>query len=531
MAVATAVMRPPAEAAARESLVRDQAARPVRRARAAPGRVALPARALPPELAAVPERTLPPARAGLPASAAPRPQAGAARPVAVRAARLPAVAPAAAAGPAPVVAVAPVAAASRARAEPPPVPRAVAAPRERPRPEPPARAARPGGGSHLLRHADRQSSNDGRASPRRWTLRRLAPWSSPATPSCSRPGRTRSRMWRTRRTGSSSRRPARTVADPHPRRWRPCASSISRSPSRRGYRTRTASSSPELLVLLQGIDITRAGYQGAYVTGQHNTFENCSFLRQPQHRPRDQQGRRLHDRHQLATLPQLRSEEVRQHGGRLRPQGDAGPGQSLHRLPRLGKLGRRLRRLRQPRGRHLRSAAGRSGTASTSGSTAASTATATASRSAATRSRQTTSSPSASRSPTRSKVSIRTTTPAASPSTTARPTTTARTSASATRSTPASSTTSGTISRWRAANSIAQRGAAEQLLERGLLGLRCRLRQPRLAQASAPRTADGSLPRVACFGSRPAARYQRGRRRWPALLGAAPDLGAFESAP
>jgi hypothetical protein len=26
-----------------------------------------------------------------------------------------------------------------------------------------------------------------------------------------------------------------------------------------------------------GIDITRAGYQGAYVTGQHNTFENCSF--------------------------------------------------------------------------------------------------------------------------------------------------------------------------------------------------------------------------------------------------------------
>ncbi len=25
------------------------------------------------------------------------------------------------------------------------------------------------------------------------------------------------------------------------------------------------------------IDITRAGYQGAYVTGQHNTFENCSF--------------------------------------------------------------------------------------------------------------------------------------------------------------------------------------------------------------------------------------------------------------
>ncbi len=25
------------------------------------------------------------------------------------------------------------------------------------------------------------------------------------------------------------------------------------------------------------LDITRAGYQGAYVTGQHNTFENCSF--------------------------------------------------------------------------------------------------------------------------------------------------------------------------------------------------------------------------------------------------------------
>lgn len=28
---------------------------------------------------------------------------------------------------------------------------------------------------------------------------------------------------------------------------------------------------------LCGIDITRAGYQGAYVTGEHNTFENCSF--------------------------------------------------------------------------------------------------------------------------------------------------------------------------------------------------------------------------------------------------------------
>jgi hypothetical protein len=27
----------------------------------------------------------------------------------------------------------------------------------------------------------------------------------------------------------------------------------------------------------KGIDITRAGYQGAYVTGQHNTFENCTF--------------------------------------------------------------------------------------------------------------------------------------------------------------------------------------------------------------------------------------------------------------
>jgi len=28
---------------------------------------------------------------------------------------------------------------------------------------------------------------------------------------------------------------------------------------------------------LCGIDITRAGYQGAYVTGEHNTFENCTF--------------------------------------------------------------------------------------------------------------------------------------------------------------------------------------------------------------------------------------------------------------
>jgi hypothetical protein len=28
---------------------------------------------------------------------------------------------------------------------------------------------------------------------------------------------------------------------------------------------------------LCGVDITRAGYQGAYVTGEHNTFENCSF--------------------------------------------------------------------------------------------------------------------------------------------------------------------------------------------------------------------------------------------------------------
>ncbi len=28
---------------------------------------------------------------------------------------------------------------------------------------------------------------------------------------------------------------------------------------------------------LKGIDVTRAGYQGAYVTGQHNTFENCAF--------------------------------------------------------------------------------------------------------------------------------------------------------------------------------------------------------------------------------------------------------------
>jgi len=28
---------------------------------------------------------------------------------------------------------------------------------------------------------------------------------------------------------------------------------------------------------LKGISITRAGYQGAYVTGAHNTFENCAF--------------------------------------------------------------------------------------------------------------------------------------------------------------------------------------------------------------------------------------------------------------
>jgi hypothetical protein len=28
----------------------------------------------------------------------------------------------------------------------------------------------------------------------------------------------------------------------------------------------------------KGIDITRAGYQGAYVTGSHNTFENCGFF-------------------------------------------------------------------------------------------------------------------------------------------------------------------------------------------------------------------------------------------------------------
>lgn len=28
---------------------------------------------------------------------------------------------------------------------------------------------------------------------------------------------------------------------------------------------------------LKGIEITRAGYQGAYVTGAHNTFENCAF--------------------------------------------------------------------------------------------------------------------------------------------------------------------------------------------------------------------------------------------------------------
>jgi hypothetical protein len=27
----------------------------------------------------------------------------------------------------------------------------------------------------------------------------------------------------------------------------------------------------------KGLDITRAGYQGVYVTGQHNTFENCTF--------------------------------------------------------------------------------------------------------------------------------------------------------------------------------------------------------------------------------------------------------------
>jgi len=27
----------------------------------------------------------------------------------------------------------------------------------------------------------------------------------------------------------------------------------------------------------KGIEITRAGYQGVYVTGQHNTFENCAF--------------------------------------------------------------------------------------------------------------------------------------------------------------------------------------------------------------------------------------------------------------
>ena len=27
----------------------------------------------------------------------------------------------------------------------------------------------------------------------------------------------------------------------------------------------------------KGIEITRAGYQGAYVTGEHNTFENCAF--------------------------------------------------------------------------------------------------------------------------------------------------------------------------------------------------------------------------------------------------------------
>jgi hypothetical protein len=28
---------------------------------------------------------------------------------------------------------------------------------------------------------------------------------------------------------------------------------------------------------LKGIDVTRAGYQGTYVTGQHNTLENCAF--------------------------------------------------------------------------------------------------------------------------------------------------------------------------------------------------------------------------------------------------------------
>jgi parallel beta-helix repeat protein len=28
---------------------------------------------------------------------------------------------------------------------------------------------------------------------------------------------------------------------------------------------------------LKGIDVTRAGYQGVYVTGSHNTFENCTF--------------------------------------------------------------------------------------------------------------------------------------------------------------------------------------------------------------------------------------------------------------
>jgi len=27
----------------------------------------------------------------------------------------------------------------------------------------------------------------------------------------------------------------------------------------------------------KGIDITRSGYQGAYVTGQYNTFDNCTF--------------------------------------------------------------------------------------------------------------------------------------------------------------------------------------------------------------------------------------------------------------
>lgn len=30
--------------------------------------------------------------------------------------------------------------------------------------------------------------------------------------------------------------------------------------------------------IFRGIDITRAGYQGAYVTGQHNVFDNCAFF-------------------------------------------------------------------------------------------------------------------------------------------------------------------------------------------------------------------------------------------------------------